>query len=121
MKRYSRFLLFTAAMLTVAFMTMAAVDDSGILPVVAVNTSLIQKIETAGNSITAIWASQDSVFKEPYISVFPYGAPADSFSIYLITAPDGAVMINTFRTGRFDSVHLHRPDSLVFLSGYVLE
>lgn len=95
-------------------------DDSNILPVIgAGGSNLMTNINTPGNAIVAIWASRDSTFKEPTITVFPQAAAADSFSIYLVTAPNSGIMVKTFKTLTFDSVHLHRPDSTVFFSAYI--
>jgi hypothetical protein len=95
-------------------------SDSNILPVIgAGGSNLGTNINTQGNAIVAVWASRDSSFKEPTITVFPEAAAADSFSIYLVTAPNSGIMIHTFRTLTFDSIHLYRPDSTVFFSAYV--
>lgn len=102
-------------------------DDSNILPVIgAGGSNLVTNINTQGNAVTCIWSSNpwsetpyDSSYKEPSVTIFPFGAAADSFSIYLVTEPLGGVKIHTFRTVNFDSVHLHRPDSTVFFSAYI--
>jgi hypothetical protein len=119
--KVKKFIYFLAGLALIGGLAMAAdKDDSNILPVIgAGGSNLVTNINTQGSSIIAIWASRDSSFKEPSITVFPYGAAADSFSIYLVTAPNSGIMIETFRTQNFDSIHLHRPDSTVFFSAYV--
>lgn len=117
----NKLILFLAGLALIGTLAIAAdKDDSNILPVIgAGGSNLVTNINTQGNAITAVWASRDSSFKEPTVTVFPYGAAADSFSIYLVTAPNSGIIIQTFRTVNFDSVHLHRPDSTVFFSAYV--
>jgi len=115
-----KFLLFLAGLALIGTLAIAAdKDDSNILPVTSINSSLITNINTVGNAVVAVWASEDSSIKELSISIFPQAAAADSFSIYLVTDPLGGLMVHTFRTAIFDSIHLHRPDSTTFFSAYV--
>ena len=116
-----KFLLFLAGITLVVGSVIWAADkdDSDVLLLPGDGAQLTKNINTKGDAIVAMWASGDSSIVELSISVFPDAAAADSFSIYLVTDPLGGLMIHTFRTLNFDSIHLHRPDSLSYLSAYV--
>ena len=117
MKKLALFLAGVALIGGLAFA--ADKDDSDVLLLPGDGAELTKNINTPGNAVVAMWASGDSSIVELSISVFPEAAAADSFSIYLVTDPLGGLMIHTFKTVTFDSVHLHRPDSTVFFSAYV--
>ena len=117
-----KFFLFVGILaLTITGLTIAAdKDQSNILPVEgAGGNNLITNLNTAGNFIETVWSAKDSTFREPSILVFPSSGVADTFHIYLVTAPLGGVMVYGFKTVNFDSLHLVRTDSIVFLSAYV--
>ena len=119
--KVKKFLLFLmATTLVVGSVIWAAdKDDSDVLLVPGDGAQLTKNINTPGNAIVAMWASGDSSIVELSISVFPEAAAADSFSIYLVTDPLGGLTLHTFKTLTFDSIHLHRPDSLAYFSAYV--